>query len=231
MPDAGDGVGCVPGLPASRTRDGQGKRRRSSARGDPLGDRRRGTATEGSVRPESWSQDGAVRDAARPGSYVGNVPGCCEGSGQPGRPHRRPALGESATQPRDGCAVDMRDRPGRRAHSDQSLPRTRYGGVRGAEAQRRIAQDVPSSETASEEQCSTPRPTHAAGRRLSLMDRHRESRARSVGTLRVRDGPSRFLGTKRWKKPETASIITRTSERMEDFRGGLGPARPKSLAT
>ena len=38
---------------------------------------------------------------------------------------------------------------------------------------------VPASEKVSEEQGSTPRPTHAAGRRLSLRGDHRESEARS----------------------------------------------------
>ena len=33
------------------------------------------------------------------------------------------------------------------------------------------------------------------------------------------------------KSQKLTSIITRTTERMEGFRGGLGPARPKSLAT
>ena len=70
---------------------------------------------------------------------------------------------------------------------------------------------------------------HAAGRRLSLVERRGESRARSVRLLRVGDGPSRFLGTKRWKKPETASIITRTFDRMEGFRGVLGHLSPDHL--
>ena len=35
------------------------------------------------------------------------------------RPHRRPARGEAATQPRDGCAADVKNRAGRREHSDQ----------------------------------------------------------------------------------------------------------------
>ncbi len=96
-------------------------------------------------------------------------------------------------------------------------------------SERRIAQGVPSSEPAPGEQCSTPRPAHAAGRRLSLVERHRESRARSVRSLRVGDGPSRFLGTKRWKKPETASIIARTNGRMEAPGRGNRPPAPALL--
>ena len=97
---------------------------------------------------------------------------------------------------------------------------------RGAKAHR---QGVPSSEPASGEQCSTPRPAHAAGRRLSLVERRRESRARSVRPLRVGDGPSRFLGRKRWKKPETDSIIARTADRMEGPGRGNQPPAPRSL--
>ena len=49
------------------------------------------------------------------------------------------------------------------------------------------------------------------------------SRIRGTGTLQV----SRH---ETLEKPETASIITRTDERMEGFRGGVGPTRTKSLA-
>ena len=52
------------------------------------------------------------------------------------------------------------------AHSGQGPHRTRYGGV-------------PTSEPVSGEQGSTPRPAHAAGRRLSLRGDHRESEAQS----------------------------------------------------
>ena len=127
---------------------------------------------------------------------------------------------EAAAQPRDGCAADMMNWPGRVALR-LVCPR--------AEAQRRIAPGVPSSEPTLGEQCSTPRPAHASGRRLSLVERRRESRARSVRPLRVGDGPSRFLGGKRWKKPETASIIARTAERMEGPGRGNQPHAPRSL--
>ena len=39
----------------------------------------------GTNRPADQPQDGAVSDAARPGSYVCNVLGSCEGSGQPAK--------------------------------------------------------------------------------------------------------------------------------------------------
>ena len=158
----------------------------------------------------------------------GNRPACRSFTGRPGesdaalRGHRRPACVEAATQPRDGCAAGMGKEPGRRAHSrPEWCPR--------AEAQRRIALGVPTYEPASGERCSTPRPAHAAGRRLSLVERRRESRARSVRPLRVGDGPSRFLGRKRWKKPETASIIARTTDRMEGPGRGNRPTAPESL--
>ena len=130
---------------------------------------------------------------------------------------------EAAAQPREACVADVADMmnwPGRVALRPV-CPR--------AEAQRRIAPSVPSSDPASGEQCSTPRPAHASGRRLSLVERRRESRARSVRPLRVGDGPSRFLGTKRWKKPETASIIARTTGRMEGFGRGNRPPEPTLL--
>ena len=49
------------------------------------------------------------------------------------------------------------------------------------------------------------------------------SRIRGTGILQV----SRH---ETLEKPETASIITRTTERMEGFRRGLGPTRTKSNA-
>ena len=126
--------GCVPSLPANGTRDGQGEedaaRPRSFVGEATGGDLLRGgvkktqlaqgllvgesdgwrTAAEGSDRPGSWSQDGAVKeDATRPGSIHGNRlggaaatwgmkktqfgpgdplridVGSCEGSGQPAK--------------------------------------------------------------------------------------------------------------------------------------------------
>ena len=41
---------------------------------------------------------------------------------------------------------------------------------------------------------------------------------------------SRFLGTKRWKKPETASIITRTCDRREGPGRAIRPPTPTLLA-
>ena len=127
---------------------------------------------------------------------------------------------EAAAQPREACVADMMNWPGRVALRPV-CPR--------AEAQRRIAPGVPSSEPASGERCSTPRPAHAAGRRLSLVERRRESRARSVRPLRVGDGPSRFLGGKRWKKPETASIIAGRPGECNAWGGEIAPLSPHCL--
>ena len=121
----------------------------------------------------------------------------------------RPALEEAAIGPTLSHAADMGNLSKRRTHFNQC---------------------VPTFESVSEERCSTPRPTHASGMRSSLVERRRESGARSVRWLRVRDRPSSFLGTKHWKKPETESIITRTYERMEGLRQGNPPDSPRSLA-
>ncbi len=131
---------------------------------------------------------------------------------------------EAATQPRDGCAAGMRNGRGA-GRTPTKVSEEPKRGLRLS-----LCECVPTSEPASGEQCSTPRPAHAAGRRLSLVKRHRESRARSVRPLRVGDGPSRFLGGKRWKKPETASIIARTTERMEGPGRGNRPMTPRLLA-
>ena len=81
----------------------------SSAQGQITEDRLGSCCVRGGCdRPADQPQDGAVRATQ---SYRG---------------HRRPACLEAATQPRDGCAEDVRIRPVRRAHLDQ--------GVRGAEA-------------------------------------------------------------------------------------------------
>ena len=172
-------------------------------------------------------------DAARPrvtpqGMDLGGTAG--KGAASLRRLHRRPALGEAATQPRDGYAADMRNRSRRRAHSDQSLPRTRYGGVR-----------VPKRRGASPRMSHLPRRLRRSSARPLDRLTQRESAYPSwtaIGRAGLdpsgRSGsgmdPPGFWGGKRWKKPETDSIITRTSERMEGFRGGLGPARSKSLA-
>ena len=173
-------------------------------------------------RPADQPQDGAVRDAARPGSYVGNVLGCCVRG-------KRPAYNAIA----DRRVVKLRpvpQEPCRRREEPASVQGALRPRCPRGRSERRIALGDPSSEPASEEQCSTPRPAHAAGRRLSLVERRRESRARSVRPLRVGDGLSRFLGTKRWKKPETESIIARTTDRMEGPGRGNRPPTPKLLA-
>ena len=122
---------------------------------------------------------------------------------------------EAAAQPRDGCAAGM-------------------SNGRGAGALRPgisvLATERPDFRTGAGGAVLDPSTGSRSGRRLSLVKRHRESRARSVRPLRVGDGPSRFLGGKRWKKPETASIISRTTERREGPYPCFGPAKPKSLA-
>ena len=65
-----------------------------------------------------------MRDAARPGSYVGNVLGSCAREAASLQRNGRPARGEAATSYRNHAA-DVRNRPVCGAHSDQ--------GVRGAE--------------------------------------------------------------------------------------------------
>ncbi len=165
------------------------------------------------------------RRRTSPRVYVGNVLRCCVRG-------KRPACEDLIADRRvvklrlnrvTGYAADVRNRSVCALHTDQMSE----GPNRGTRSS--LCECVPSSEPASGEQCSTPRSAHAAGWRLSLVERRRESRARSVRSLRVGDGPSRFLGHEPLGKPETASIITRTDERREDLRQGFGPTRPKLL--
>ena len=135
----------------------------------------------------------------------------------------RPVPQEPCRRREEPASVQGALRPEPAPYSIRWCPRGR------SERRFSLCECVPSSESASGEQCSTPRPAHAAGRRLSLVERRRESRARSVRPLRVGDGPSRFLGGKRWKKPETASIIARTTGRMEGFGRGNRPPEPTLL--
>ena len=168
-------------------------------------------------RPAGHPQDSAVR-ATQPCEVVAGRRGV-----------------EAATQPRDGCAADVKNWSRRRTHSDQSLHRTRYGGV-------------PTNEPASGERCSTPRPAHAAGRRLSLRGRPSGERGsilpvRPLGSCSESEGSilcsrSRIRGTgtlqvsrrETLEKPETASIIARTTERTEGFGGGNRPPESGLLA-
>ena len=159
-------------------------------------------------RPADQPQDGAVRDAARPGSYVGNVLGSCarEAASQLAMADRRvvklrPVPQEPWRRREEPASVQGALRPG--------CPGFRIG-IGGAVLD-------PSTDSRS-------------GKALIPVERRRESRARSVRPLRVGDGPSRFLGTKRWKKPETASIIARTSDRREGPGRGNRPPTPKLLA-
>ena len=103
-----------------------------------------------------------------------------------------------------------------RAHSDQ--------GVRGAEAR-----DAPTAANVSSGAAfgrarlnpSGLTPGRLFGEQGSILCSR--SRIRGTGILQVSRQET-------LEKPETASIITRTTERMEGFRRGLGPTRTKSHA-
>ena len=163
-------------------------------------------------RPADQPQDGPVRDAARPGSYVGNVLGCCaRGSGQPAC-NGRPARGEAATS------------------STGTMPQTRGTGQCAGRTPTRVSEG-PKRETLQPlRMCPPGRPSGERGSILPVrpLGGCSESKARSYAA-----GPgfwgresSRFLGRKHWKKPETASIIARTTERMEGPKPCFGPLRP-----
>ena len=103
-----------------------------------------------------------------------------------------------------------------RAHSDQ--------GVRGAEARDApTAANVSSGATIGRARLnpSGSTPGRLFGERGSILCNQSEFGGRES---------SRFLGTKRWKKPETESIIARTTERMEGPKPCFGPTQPKLLA-
>ena len=151
------------------------------------------------------------------------------------RGHRRPACVEAATQPRDGCAADVKNWPRRRAHSDQGLHRTRYGGVPTSEpasgeqwlnpstGSRSREGVCPSGETIGRARLnpSGPTPGRLFGERGSILC----SRSRIRGTRILQVSRHETL-----EKPETASIIARTAERMEGFGGGNRPPETGLLA-
>ena len=112
-----------------------------------------------------------------------------------------------------------------RAHSDQSLHRTRYGGVRGAEAR-----DAPTAANCvlrgglreSEAQSfRSDSPGRLFGERGSILCSR--SRIRGTGILQV----SRH---ETLEKPETESIIARTTDRREGPGRANRPPTPKLLA-
>ena len=76
---------------------------------------------------------------------------------------------EAATQPRDGCAAGVGNGRALGAPRPEPAPYSIRGCPRGRSAMRLgLCECDPHSELASGEPCSTPRPAHAAGRRLSL---------------------------------------------------------------
>ena len=144
---------------------------------------------------------------------------------------------EAATQLRDGCAAGMRNGRGA-GRTPITVSEGRKLGVRFS-----LCECVPASETVSEEQRLNPSNGSRSGKALvppgRTIGRARlnpsgltpgrlfgeqgsilcsRSRIRGTGTLQV----SRH---ETLEKPETASIITRTTERMEGFGGGYEPTR------
>ena len=175
-------------------------------------------------------------------------PACRSSTGQCGesdaaqRCHRRTACVEAATQPRDGCAAGMRN--GRGAWRTPTRACTVLDtvvfegpkrGVRFASANvSRHLRRTQGSEG------STPRPDHAAGRRLSHRGDHRESEAQSLWSdpwAAVRRAkarsyaagpgfggrePSRFLGTKRWKSQKLRQLSSEQQSEWKASEGVLG---------
>ena len=95
----------------------------------------------------------------------------------------------------------------RRAHLDQ--------GVRGAEAESALATANVSLRGGLRESAMLDPSGLTPGRLFG----ERSARSYAAGPGFGGREPSRFLGTKQLEKPETDSIIVRTTERMEDFHG------------
>ena len=144
-------------------------------------------------------------------------------------------------------------RPGERRNETRELRRQRPGMLREGEAASQLAmadrrvvklRPVPQEPCRRREEPASvqgaPRPGCPRGRSERRSNRcecvlrgdHRESKARSYAAGPGSGGreSSRFLGTKRWKKPETASIIARTTERREGPGRAIQPPTPKLLA-
>ena len=160
-------------------------------------------------RPADRAQDGPVRDAARPGSYVGNILGCCVRG-------KRPAYNAIA----DRRVVKLRPVPQEPCRRREEPARVSEGPKRETLQPLRM--------------CPPGRPSGERGSILPVrpLGGCSESKARSYAA-----GPgfggresSRFLGTKHWKKPETASIIARTTDRREGPGRAIRPLTPKLLA-
>ena len=169
-------------------------------------------------RPADQPQDGPVRDAARPGSYVGNVLGCCA----------REAASPAKTLIADRRVVKLRpvpQEPCRRREEPASVQGAlRPGCPRGRSERRsnRCECVLRGGHRESEAQSFRSDPWAAV--------RRAQARSYAAGPGFGGRESSRFLGTKRWKKPETASIIARTSDRREGPGRGNRPPTPKLLA-
>ena len=167
-------------------------------------------------RPADQPQDGPVRDAARAGSYVGNVLGSCA----------REAASQLAMA--DRRVVKLRPVP-----QEPCRRREEPASVQGATPTR--VSEGPKRETLQPlRMCPPGRPSGERGSILPVrpLGGCSESKARSYAA-----GPgfggresSRFLGTKHWKSQKPASIIARTTERMEGPKPCFGPTQPKLLA-
>ena len=162
-------------------------------------------------RPADQPQDGPVRDTARPGSYVGNVLGSCEGSGQPAC-NGRPARGEAA------------------ASSTGTMPQT-WGTGQCAGRTPTGVSEGPKRETLQPlRMCPPGRPSGERGSILPVrpLGGCSESKARSYAA-----GPgfggresSRFLGTKRWKSQKLSQLSPEQPTEWKAPDGEIGPLRP-----
>ena len=166
-------------------------------------------------RPADQPQDGPVRDAARPGSYVGNVLGSCarEAASQLAMADRRvvklrPVQQEPCRRREEPASVQGALRPGcPRGRSERRSNRCECvlrGGHRESEAQ-------------------SFRPDPWAAVRRARLDPMQPVRIRGTGILQV----SRH---ETLEKPETASIINRTCDRMEGPGRANRPPTPTLLA-
>ena len=164
-------------------------------------------------------KDGAVRTQRDPGATsVTSRDAARSGSDAALRGHRRTTCVAAATQPRDGCAAGMRNG---RAQGALRPMCPRGGSSVCASASANVSRHPRRSQRSNG---STPRPAHAAGRRLSLWSRPSGERG-SILPVRPLGGcseseaqsyaagpgfggrePSRFLGTKRWKSQKLRQL-------------------------
>ena len=193
----------------------------TSRTGETPGWERRRSSAQGHIT-ENRPGEAAVKWGVRP-AYRSTT-GRCGESNAALRGHRRPACVETATQPRDGCVAGMRD--GRGAGRTPTRACTVLDTVVSEGPKRETLQPLrmcPPGRTIGRARLNPSglTPGRLFGERGSILCSL--SRIRGTGTLQV----SRH---ETLEKPETASIINRTCARMEGFRGGFGPARPKSHA-